>query len=81
MGFPSAETATVSVSCTGEDVLDVAGEIVRLMIATVPSGIGLVFNPKTAQVRVPLPALQDRDFPAPDAALPAEELIAENTAL
>lgn len=81
MGFPSAETATVSVSCTGEDVLDVAAEIVRLIIATVPSGMGFVFKPKTAQVRVPLPGLQERDFPAPDAALPAEELIAENTAL
>jgi hypothetical protein len=81
MGFPSAETATVSVSCTGEDVLDVAAEIVRLMIATVPSGIGFVLKPKTAQVRVPLPALQERDFSAPDAALPAEKLIAENTVL
>ena len=81
MEFPSAETETLSVSCTCEEVLDVAGEIVRLMIATVPSGMGFVLRPKIAQVRVPLPALQERDFPAPDAALPAEALIAENTAL
>jgi hypothetical protein len=81
MELPSAETATVSVSSTCEEVLDVAAEIARLMTATVPSGMGFVFKPKTAQVRVPLPALQERDFPAPDAALPAEELTAENTVL
>jgi hypothetical protein len=70
IGEPSADEAAVWVTAIVRDVFVEVEAGTTLTVLTTPFPMAVAFIPKTIQVSVPIPGLQDTDFTASEPACP-----------